>query len=149
MQEALLARAASEGADVRRGVTVDAIGPGARPRVSVSGNGSADTMEVRLVVAADGRNSRARTWCGYSTRRDPQRLMIAGVLLESTSVPDDGVHMFLGQGAITLFAPQGDGRTRVYVVHPTSAGLGPFSGDGALPDVRHLSAAATRDRGLG
>ena len=133
IQDALLALAAAEGADVQRGVTVDSIVPGALPRVTLQREGSAETLAARLVVAADGRNSRARSWCGYASRHDPERLMIAGTLLESTSVPDDGVHLFLGPGAATLFAPQGAGRTRVYVVHVKAAGLGPFSGDGRIP----------------
>jgi len=61
MQETLLVAAEASGATVRRGVAVRQIEPGSRPQVVVTENGHSETISTRLVVAADGRNSGART----------------------------------------------------------------------------------------
>jgi len=56
MQERLLAQAAAVGAEVRRGVTVQQILPGRRPKVLVGNVGQATEFEARLVVLCAGRN---------------------------------------------------------------------------------------------
>jgi 2-polyprenyl-6-methoxyphenol hydroxylase-like FAD-dependent oxidoreductase len=59
MQEVLLAAAAAAGAEVRPGVTVVGVAAGTPPEVAVaSGGEAADHFRARLVVRADGRNSR-------------------------------------------------------------------------------------------
>jgi 2-polyprenyl-6-methoxyphenol hydroxylase-like FAD-dependent oxidoreductase len=57
MQETLLHRAAVAGAEVRRGVTVTEVRPGASPTATFSHDGGLDTIEARLIVGADGRRT--------------------------------------------------------------------------------------------
>jgi 2-polyprenyl-6-methoxyphenol hydroxylase-like FAD-dependent oxidoreductase len=92
MQEVLLDAAARVGAEVRRGVTVSGVSPGTPPTVWLDGNGRREEFSARLVIGADGRASRVRSWAGFEVKRDPQRLLVAGVLLDGTTVPEDGVH---------------------------------------------------------
>jgi 2-polyprenyl-6-methoxyphenol hydroxylase-like FAD-dependent oxidoreductase len=60
MQEALLAEAARAGAQVRRGVTVEAIEPDPNNPVVVARDKSTERIAARFVVAADGRASGVR-----------------------------------------------------------------------------------------
>ncbi len=53
MQEAMLGAAEAVGADVRRGVTVREVRPGAPPSVTVEHDGRSETLTARLVVGAD------------------------------------------------------------------------------------------------
>src|SRR5713101_3613094 len=81
MQETLLAAAENAGAVVRRGVSVQQIEPGPRPRVMTMQNGHAETISARLVTAADGRNSVARKWLGFTTKMSGDPFLFSGVLL--------------------------------------------------------------------
>jgi len=49
--------------------------------------------------------------------RDPDRLMIAGLLCEGVPAPDDATHHGVGAHGATLFAPLGHKRARVYFVY--------------------------------
>ncbi len=112
MQEILLGAAEDAGAHVRRGVSVKGAEGGQVPKVHLDGGGSPETLEAMLVVGADGRTSKVRDWVGLERNRDPQRLMAAGLLVESSPIPDDAVHVFressVGQEA--LFFPLGGER---------------------------------------
>jgi menaquinone-9 beta-reductase len=57
MQEALLAEGERVGAQVRRGVTAQAVEAGANRAAVVARNGKEERIAARLVVAADGRGS--------------------------------------------------------------------------------------------
>ena len=116
MQEALMHVAADAGADVRRGVTVTQIAPGVPPTVSVRIDTYVETVRARLVVGADGRQSRARRWGGFTVARDPKRLMVAGMLFTGLKVADDTVHCFLASrfGQAALLFPLGGERCRAY-----------------------------------
>ena len=56
------------GAEVRRGVTVMSIAPGADPSLVAASNGAEERIHARLIVAADGRGSAARKWSGFTTQ---------------------------------------------------------------------------------
>jgi len=118
MQETLLRAAAEAGAEVRRGAYVRDVRGGARPEVTVEQNGEVATVQARLLVAADGRTSLARRWGGFEVRRDPKRLLLAGLLFDDMPAPVDTVRVSrteLGRGV--LMFPQGHGRVRVYLVY--------------------------------
>src|SRR5215475_4046808 len=102
MQEALLCMAAEAGAEVRRGVTVDAMVPASRPCVSFRENGQRQDVRARLVVGADGRASQVRRWVDFPVTRDPDCLTIAGALVEAPHIPDDGVHVVRGPAGRVL-----------------------------------------------
>jgi 2-polyprenyl-6-methoxyphenol hydroxylase-like FAD-dependent oxidoreductase len=80
MQEVLLAKAAALGAEVRRGQAVAAITSGEPARVHIGSDSIGHS--ARLVVLADGRDSRLRSLLGLEVKRDPEQLIIAGMILE-------------------------------------------------------------------
>jgi menaquinone-9 beta-reductase len=116
MQEVLIDLAVTAGADVRRGVTVTKVFPGERPMVFAERNGTSDAFEARLVVGADGRQSKVRQGGKFEISRDPKRLLIAGVLFTGIPAAEDTVHVFrpatFGQGV--LLFPLGNERFRAY-----------------------------------
>jgi menaquinone-9 beta-reductase len=116
MQEVLLRMAADAGAEVRRGVTVTQVSPGASPTVTVQGDGAAATVHTRLVVGADGRRSRVRRWGGFTVGQDPERLVISGVRFTGLKTTDDAVQAFLPAtfGQAALIFPLGGNQYRVY-----------------------------------
>ena len=89
MQEALIERAASAGAEVRRKVTVKAIRTGRAPAVVAEANGHTVELHARLVVGADGRGSMVRSTAGFYARRDPVANVVAGLLFSGMLAPDD------------------------------------------------------------
>jgi 2-polyprenyl-6-methoxyphenol hydroxylase-like FAD-dependent oxidoreductase len=117
MQSALLEAAETRGAEIRRGVLVSEVQPGDAPRVTYTHSGQNTDVIARLVVAADGRSSRFRRLPGFTLRRESHSLCLAGVLLDNTLVPEDTFHLFTnpGNGEISAFAPEGQGRARVYL----------------------------------
>jgi 2-polyprenyl-6-methoxyphenol hydroxylase-like FAD-dependent oxidoreductase len=82
MQETLLAAAREAGAEVRRGMKATGLTLGRPPSVTLDTNGVTENLTAKLVVGADGRNSRVRKWAGMTTRTDPPRLIVSSVLLE-------------------------------------------------------------------
>jgi 2-polyprenyl-6-methoxyphenol hydroxylase-like FAD-dependent oxidoreductase len=128
MQEVLLAQAASLGAEVRRGEAVASITSGEPAKVHVGSD--AHGLSARLVILADGRDSRLRAPIGFEVKRDPEELIIAGMILEG----DADCSEFLTKGAppdmstMNLFYdPMGGrmviamriapGRNRIYLIH--------------------------------
>ncbi|HKB09759.1 MAG TPA: FAD-dependent monooxygenase [Vicinamibacterales bacterium] len=124
LQEVLLQAAEDAGAQVQRGAAVRALTPGMPPRVVVEHDGSVSERSARLVAGADGRTSMVRTWGRFRVRRDPERVLICGVLFDDMTPPrQDAAHIAfhpsIGQAAY-LF-PQGAGRVRAYLVLPHDA----------------------------
>ena len=144
LQETMLARATAAGAEARRGATV--IGVDARsglaPSVTFEHDGKRETVSARVVIGADGRTSQVRGWGGFEVRRNPDLLMIAGTLLQGTSVPDDAVHLCFGPGIATLFAPLGGSRARAYFIYPGAAGRKALSGPKKIDEFIRLCQTA-------
>jgi 2-polyprenyl-6-methoxyphenol hydroxylase-like FAD-dependent oxidoreductase len=128
MQEVLLARAASLGVEVRCGEAVANVTLGEPAKVHVGSD--AKGLSARLVVLADGRDSRLRALLGFEVKRDPEQLITAGMILEG----DADCSEFLAGSApphmstINLFYdPAGGrmviamriapGRNRIYLIH--------------------------------
>lgn len=129
LQETLLGTAATAGATVVRGARVQSVVEHEGGwKVTFGENGHAQSVTARLVVGADGRSSGMRQVGGFTVRRDPNRLRIAGTLVEGSAVPDDGVHLCLGPGFATFIAPHGHGRARVYFVYVGALGDRTLSG---------------------
>jgi 2-polyprenyl-6-methoxyphenol hydroxylase-like FAD-dependent oxidoreductase len=130
MQQALLDTAASAGAEIRRPGEAVEIVPGTPPAVVVRSGERQERIEARLVVAADGRTSRARSLAGFTTRRDPERLGIAGVLHAGLNLPDDTVQMWTNwsRSEAVLIFPQGEGRFRSYLLYRRQGPLRPLAG---------------------
>lgn len=119
MQEVLIKAAAEAGAEVRRGASVTGIttSPGSPPRMSISQDDEVEEISARLIVGADGRNSRARSWAGFTVNKDPHRLFVGGVLLEGGAAPRDAVSLIQSFGSGAIFYPQRDDRVRAYVLY--------------------------------
>jgi menaquinone-9 beta-reductase len=125
MQEVLLAEAEQAGAQVRRGVTVEAVEPGANNAAVIVRNTTAERISARLVVGADGRGSAVRKWAGFVTQKGPQPFHFAGVLLTRFSGRDDLV-MFLFNpdlGLVVATVPEPGQRCRAYLGYPTGSGI--------------------------
>jgi len=116
MQELLIGAAANAGACVRRGVSVKEVRPGNPATVIVGGNGHDEEIRARLVVGADGRSSCARSSAGFQLRRDPEDLLVAGLLLDDIGAPEDTGQIVFNYslGEVAVLLPQGEGRARTY-----------------------------------
>ncbi len=119
MQRVLIAAAEQAGAEVRRGVSVKGVRAGAPVTVVAEQDGKVEELQARMVVGADGRSSIVRTSCGFTQKCDPEGRMIAGVLLENCSAPDDIAHLFINStlGEVVGVFPQGNGRVRTYLCY--------------------------------
>jgi len=136
LQETLLARATSSGATVMRGAAVLALdaAPGRAPSVSFEHDGMQQTLSARIVVGADGRASRMRSWAGFEVSRSPDLLTIAGTLISGTSVPEASAFFCMGPGIASFWAPHGSRRSRVYFIYPGAAGRRSLSGSGKFAE---------------
>jgi 2-polyprenyl-6-methoxyphenol hydroxylase-like FAD-dependent oxidoreductase len=123
MQETLLRLAESAGAEVWRGATVDSVVAGSPPQVRVRHHGNTTFVQARIVVGADGRNSQVRARAGFPMSRDPDRLMIAGLLCEGVHAPEDATDHGVGPQGATLVAPLGEKRARMYFVYRKEDGV--------------------------
>lgn len=117
MQELLISTAREAGAEVRRGVRVRGVRPGATPMVTAEHDGQVEEIAARLVVGADGRSSLVRKWGGFVATRERERHLFSGLLLERLAAPEDASSVFFDspRGRISLLFPQGRGRVRAYV----------------------------------
>ena len=130
MQETLIQAARDAGAEVSRGVRVTAVCPGDLPGVRARYAGADHELTARLVIGADGRRSKVRTWAGFETHRDPNNLRIAGVLVSGLPASEEALQAFSRPGAAwnTQFIPLGNGQYRCYFVsgdrarHPAIGG---------------------------
>ena len=133
MQEAMAASAELAGAEVRLGSRVVDVKVGANPSVVMESGGHRTEIGARLVIGADGRGSRVRSWAGFQARREPDHNLVAGVLYDDMPVDDEAAHFFLNPsiGRSVLLFPQGRGRVRAYVCYPSESGYR-LSGDRGL-----------------
>jgi 2-polyprenyl-6-methoxyphenol hydroxylase-like FAD-dependent oxidoreductase len=145
MQEGVLAAARAAGAEVLRPATVTQVTPGARPSVTVRrADGGEETFAARLVVGADGRESKLRGSCGFAVQRDPEKLALAGLLLDGYDGPDDTGSLFwnFAAGEQALLFPQGGRRLRAYVAFHAKGDPGRLSGRARIPDFLAACASA-------
>ena len=145
MQETVLAAAQAAGAEVLRPATVLRVTPGSRPSALVRReDGRTESFAARLVVGADGRESKARGWGGFDVVRAPEKLALAGLLFDGYKGPDDTSSLFwnFAAGEQALFFPQGGGRLRAYVAFQASTGTGRLSGRAHILDFLAACAAA-------
>jgi 2-polyprenyl-6-methoxyphenol hydroxylase-like FAD-dependent oxidoreductase len=128
MQETLISLAVAAGAEVLRGVALDHVSAGAPPPASMMINGARRTLSSRLVVVAEGRESRLRNRLGYEIKGDPKFILIGGMLLRGTHElgrrVDDGegtraVHSFYDPTGLrfVIALTVAEHLSRVYLIH--------------------------------
>ena len=85
--------------------------------MTVAFDGRTEEISARLMVGADGRTSQVRTLGGFQVRHDPDGNMVAGILLDGVTAPDDAAlaGMKSENGLFVLLFPQGNGQARAYV----------------------------------
>jgi menaquinone-9 beta-reductase len=117
MQQTLLDLAVEAGAELRRPADVIGVVTGPRPEITIRAKGTEETIHARLVIAADGRDSRVRGWAGFSVRQDPDRRLMAGALHHGLALPEDTVqemnNLVIKQGFVIV--PIGGQRFRSYL----------------------------------
>jgi menaquinone-9 beta-reductase len=125
MQEALLGEAERAGAQVRRGVMVVAVEPGANNGAVIARNTKDERIRARLVVAADGRGSVVRKWAGFTSHKSPQPFHFAGVLLTGVKERQDVMTYLFNPdlGLVVGIVPLTKGRWRAYLGYSTENGL--------------------------
>jgi 2-polyprenyl-6-methoxyphenol hydroxylase-like FAD-dependent oxidoreductase len=138
LQRSCLDAAERAGAEVRRGARVTGIRPGRPPAVTVEHDGTCAEISARLVVAADGRGSAARTLARFAPRRDPEKLLFSGVYLEGVALAPGYFYQFVdpSRGRIAYVFPQREGRARCYVGWHVAAGVPRLQGAAAFDRFR-------------
>ncbi len=122
MQEALLTAAEQAGAEVRRGVTVRGVEPGAPAVVIAASRKNLERISARLVVGADGRSSQTRKWAGFELTKEPHPFLLCGVVLKGVATREDVAFVQYNPeiGTVATIFPQPKGRFRVYVGYPST-----------------------------
>lgn len=119
--EALSRAAATAGATVERGVSVESVTFGRRPEVAWSVGGKRKTARCRLVIGADGKGSAVRRHAAVGLREERPRSLAAGMLaggLEGTP-PSMGYSVHETDRQLIGF-PQSHARSRLYVCIPVT-----------------------------
>ncbi len=122
MQEALLTAAEQAGAEVRRGVTVQGVEPGAPAAVMAASGKNSERISARLVVGADGRSSQTRKWAGFELTKEPNPFLLCGVVLKGVTTREDVAFVQFNPelGTVATIFPQTKGRFRIYLGYPTT-----------------------------
>jgi len=142
MQEILIRLAEKAGAEVWRGASVEAVVPGTPAQVRSREGGQSKTLQARIVVGADGRNSQVRSWSSFPINRDPDRLMIAGLCCEGVPAPEDATHHGVGNQGATLVVPLGQKRARMYFSYPKNGRARELTGERRVRDFLSLCGGA-------
>jgi len=144
MQEELLKAASNSGADIRRGAVVIDAKPGPNPIVFIREGEKEYTYKSRLIVGADGRTSLCRNWAGFTTQRDPGRLVIMGALLLGVNAPDDAVHYYINpmRHEFTVLTPLGNSRYRSYTGFHQQEGRRRLSGNKDIDEFISIAISA-------
>jgi 2-polyprenyl-6-methoxyphenol hydroxylase-like FAD-dependent oxidoreductase len=152
MQETLVAMAIKAGAEVVRGAAIDQAAPGSPPSVTMTLNGAVRRASARLVVVAEGRESRLRNALGFEIKADPEFILTGGMLLRGGNEIGwrvDGNHEGAARAVHSLYDPVGlrfvialtvgDALSRLYLIHNKHALPRRLSGERDLAEaIRHL-----------
>jgi len=122
MQEVLLTAAERSGAEVRRGVTVRGVEPGAPAFVIAASGKNSERISARLVVGADGRGSQTRKWAGFELTKDSHPFLLCGIVVKGAATKGDIAFVQYNPelGTVCTIFPQTKGRSRVYLGYPST-----------------------------
>jgi 2-polyprenyl-6-methoxyphenol hydroxylase-like FAD-dependent oxidoreductase len=123
MQETLLASATEAGAEVRRGAVATSIKPGSAPEIEIVWKGERHTVSARLIVGADGRESRVARLLGLRHDRDEPELFTGGLQMHGELDIEHALYVCLhragGRGSILV--SNRPGNFRAYLLHHKDA----------------------------
>lgn len=149
MQQVLLDSCMQAGATVLRGARVEEVVPGLSPTVCLHTAEGERVVRARLVVGADGRVSSCRKWGGFEPHRDLDRMVIAGVLLNGLSAPEDTISVFINpsRSEVAFVLPLGGTRFRCYNAFHQAPDRVRLGGPEAVPAFieQCISAGAPRE----
>jgi 2-polyprenyl-6-methoxyphenol hydroxylase-like FAD-dependent oxidoreductase len=142
MQETLLASATEAGAEVRRGAVATSIKPGSVPEIEFVWKGESHTVSARLIVGADGRESRVAALLGLHCDRDEPELFTGGLQLRGDLDIEHALYVCLhragGRGSILV--SNRPGNFRAYLLHHKDALPRRLSGQRDFAEaMRHFS----------
>jgi len=143
MQEILLGEAVAAGAEVIRGAIVRSVTGDPRPTADFEVEGRRASVSGRLIVGADGRESKARAWGGFSVREAPEYLYIAGMQLQGAMPLGPAVHFFMDsrRGLTSILVQTTPDLYRVYLMHHKDGLPRRLSGERDVPAaLAHLAA---------
>jgi 2-polyprenyl-6-methoxyphenol hydroxylase-like FAD-dependent oxidoreductase len=107
--------AEADGATCLRPVNVESVTLGEAPSVTFTHDGKQQTVEARLIVGAEGRQSMLRAAAGIQLYQDRPHHWFTGLLVENVEGWDPKRQAIGTEGGFGFLAfPQGDGRVRVY-----------------------------------
>jgi len=123
MQETLARAAADAGVEIWRGAAFKTIDRGKRHTLRILTEGTIRTIEARLIVGADGRDSTLAAQIGFERKKSPQELFTAGFQLSLDLPLDLAMFYFLhgrsGRGGILMETKPGN--YRAYLFHHKDA----------------------------
>ena len=118
MCRVLAAEAERAGAVFLRGVKDIAVTAGAPPHISFSHGGRRIAWTPRLIVGADGRNSRVRWQLGFRLHADPPHNLLGGMLVEGMPDWPQDTQVCGTEGRTHfLVIPVGSDRVRLYLAY--------------------------------
>jgi 2-polyprenyl-6-methoxyphenol hydroxylase-like FAD-dependent oxidoreductase len=107
--------AQAAGATCLRPVNVESVTLGDTPSVTFTHDDKQQTVEARLIVGAEGRQSMVRAAAGIKLHQDRPHHWFTGLLVENVEGWDPKRQAIGTEGDFGFLAfPQGDGRVRVY-----------------------------------
>lgn len=113
--QTLFDAAKAAGAVALRGVIVNSVEAGARPRVVYEREGQVHEATGRLLVGADGRASQVREAAGIVLHQDKPHHWFGGLLVKDVIGWDPQLQAIGTEGDFAFLAfPQGEGMVRVY-----------------------------------
>jgi len=154
MCAALATAAETASAAYLRGVAEIEVAAGSPPTVAFSHGGVRRQWRPRLVIGADGRNSRVRHQLGFPVLADPPHNLLGGMLVEGMpDWPQDTQVIGTEAQFHFLIFPQGGDRVRLYLCYDfanKAPYVGPerrenliaaFAGLRCLPYAQHIAEA--------
>jgi menaquinone-9 beta-reductase len=137
MQDVLISLARDAGAEVWRGTQIVQVIPGDTPSIIIQHDNVLHTLSARLLVGADGRNSKMRRWGVFEVNHEPEHLFIAGVLMTGIPTEPSTGHMFLPEeaGCGVQFFYLSKERFRCYFISGDRASHPKISGRAGLPNL--------------
>jgi len=157
MQETLISLAEAAGVEVLRGVAIEHVAPGAPPSAGVVVDGAVRRFSSRLVVLAEGRESRLRRALGFEVKGHPEFILTGGMLLRGANELGRRIDDGATRTVHSLYDPVGlryvialtvaEHLSRVYLIHHKDVLPRRLSGARDLMEaIGHLRAVGAPER---